>query len=52
MYLDTVKELQKWQDEAERWMSQPTIYHTSDNCMGEVPIELCKAIGKVPPGSK
>ena len=52
MYLDTVKELQKWQDEAEHWKSQPTICHTSHNGMGEVSIELCQAIGKVTPGSK
>ena len=52
MYLDTVKELQKWQDEAEHWKSQPTICHTSHNGMGEVSIELCKAIGKVTPRSK
>ena len=52
MYLDTVKELQKWQDEAEHWKSQPTVSHTSHNGMGEVCIELCQAIGKVTPGSK
>ena len=40
------------EDEAEHWKSQPTICHTSDNGMGEVSIELCKAIGKVTPGSK
>ena len=43
MYLDTVKELQKWQDEAEHWKSQPTVSHTSHNGMGEVSIELCQA---------
>ena len=52
MYLDTVKELQKWQDEAEHWKSQPTVSHTSHNGMGEVCIELCHAIGKVTPRSK
>jgi len=52
MYLDTVKELQKWQDEAEHWKSPPTICHTTNNGMDKVSIELYKAIGKVPPGSK
>ena len=52
MYLDTVEKLQKWEDEAERWKSQPTICHTADNGVGKVSIELCKAIGKLPTGSK
>ena len=31
MYLDTANELQKWQDEAEHWKSQPSICHTTNN---------------------
>ena len=52
MYLNTVKELQKWQDEAKHWKSQSTICHAANNGMDEVSIELCQAIGKVPTGSK
>ena len=55
IYLDTVKELQKWQDEAEYWKSQPSICHTTDNGDSEISIELCKAIGKqsvLLPGNK
>jgi len=46
-YLSTYQQsrvLQKWQDEAEHWKSQPTICHTANNSMAEVSIELCKAM--------